>query len=243
MHIAEFKQRLAALHVEEYPSVFIPGKDYISDAINYEEVDLELKIHICKLILCRSFYGTYTAWHKDVEWFINNFFAEFETDLIKPALTETIREASKMIMSEDVFKKGVMGTMFMFGILEYYAKYKLGFRPFDYDFFDKNKNAYIKQLNPADQQRDLGINAAFNYLKKQAFPVSLFLQEIDAYTKKRLRKAGVKQDRWIKYDIADRLSIARNPMLHGEVHSFYEKGPYLLMLFTLFHLSELMERN
>ena len=241
MNVSEFKQHLAAMHIDEYPVIFFPGKDYISDAITYEELNAEFKIYVCRLILCRSFYGTSTAWYKDVEWFIHHFFTEFKADLIKPALTETVREAAAMIMSGDVFKKGVMGTMFMFGVLEHYAKYKLGFRSLEFDFFDKSKHAYIQQLNPADQKKDLSMNAAFNYLKKQSFPVSLALREIDAYTKQRLSKAGVKEERWIKYAVADRLSIARNPMLHGEIHSFYEKGPYLLMLYILFHLSELQE--
>ena len=72
----------------------------------------------------------------------------------------------------------------MFGILEFYAKHKLGFRPMDYNFFDTRKKEYIKQLNPSfdTKKRDLTIKPAFEYLQKQSLPLSKALNEIDTFT-------------------------------------------------------------
>jgi hypothetical protein len=69
------------------------------------------------------------------------------------------------------------------------------------------------------------------------------LNDIDKHNIERLTKAGIEEKRWIKIKISDRLSLARNTMLHRENHSFYEKGQFLLMLFILFHLHRTMGNN
>lgn len=239
LNLKDYKILVEEIKFDEYPHAFIHDRDYLSKIIKYDETDIDLKIYLTKLILCRSFYGTYTAWYLDVEWFINSFFKDFQKDFIKPALTDTIKEAASMIMSEDVFTKKVIGTTFMFGILEFYAKYKLGFRPLEYNFFDTRKKEYIKQITPLVKQRDLSIKSAFEYLQKQNLPVSIALNAIDNFTEKRLLKAGIVSKDWTPHKIADRLALARNPMLHGELYSFYDKGSYLLILYILFHLYDL----
>ena len=99
------KHLLKKIDFEEYPGLFVPDADYLHQIISYDETDIELKIYLSQLILCRSFYGTYTAWYLDVEWFINSFFKDYEMDFVKPALTNAIREAAGMIMSEEPFTK------------------------------------------------------------------------------------------------------------------------------------------
>jgi hypothetical protein len=144
-------------------------------------------------------------------------------------------------MSDQPFTKKIIGTTFMFGVLEFYAKYKLGFRPLDYNFFDARKKEYIKQLTPVVKQNDLSIKWAFEYLQKQSLPVSKALNNIDYFTIKRLSEADIPSKNWTQHKIADRLALARNPMLHVELHCFYDKGEYLLMLYILFHLYDLKE--
>lgn len=238
MTIKDFKGLIRNIGFKEYPIVFIHDRDYLSRIVPYDSADANLKLYLTQLILKRSFYGTYISWYADVEWFIKSFFQEYKNDYIKPPLTETIREAATMILSEDTFTKKVIGTTFMFGIIEFYAKYKLGFRPLEYNFFDSGKKEYIKVLNPNEKRLDLTIKSAFEYLQKQNLLISLALNNIDNFTTKKLTKAGIKSERWTPHKIAERLSMCRNPMLHGELHSFYDKGEYLLMLYILFHLYE-----
>ena len=245
MNLKDYKDLVTEVDFKEYPWLFIHDKDYLSQIINYDETDIELKIYLSQLILSRSFFGTYTSWYLDVEWFINSFFKDFKIDFVKPALTETIREAAGMIMSEESFTKKIIGTTFMFGIIEFYAKHKLGFRPLDFNFFDARKKEYIKQFNPTfdTKKRDLTIKPAFEYLQKQNLPLSISLNEIDAFTIQRLSEEGIESEGWTVHKIADRLALVRNPIVHGELHSFYDKGPYLLMLYTLFYLHDLNEHQ
>lgn len=245
MNVEDYKALIKEINFEEYPWLFVPDADYLHQIIEYDEIDIELKLYLAQLILCRSFYGTYTAWYLDVEWFITSFFEDYEMDFVKPGMTDTIKEAVAMIMSDEPFTKKIIGTTFMFGILEFYAMHKLGFRPMDYNFFDVRKKEYIKLLNPSfdTKRRDLTIKPAFEYLQKQKLPLSKALNKIDTFTIQRLSEESIESEGWIRHKIADRLVIVRNPMLHGELHSFYDKGPYLLMLYILFYLHDLKEHQ
>jgi len=241
MTITDYKKLIAESKFEEYP-FGNDGKQLLSKFILYDEIDIDLKIYLSKLILCRSFYGTYTAWYPDVIWFTENYFTKLPRDFIKPELTNTIKIAAEMILKGDTFTSGIIGTTFMFGVLEFYAKHKLGFRPMDYDFFDRNgKKEYIRQLDVENKKLDLTIKSAFEQLQHTSLPIAAALNEIDSFTTSKLAQAEIPSDRWNVHLIADRLHLARNPMLHGESHSFYNIGAYLLMLYTLFHLYDCKE--
>ena len=233
MNIIDYKLLAGQRNFNEYPD-YNTGTELVSAFVDYSKIEPDLKLYLAKLILCRSFYGTYTAWYADVEWYIRGFFTEYKNDHIKPHLSETIREASEMILSEHTFTKGIIGTTFMFGVLEFCAKYKLGFRPMEYNFFDKKKKEYVKQYEP--KKFDLAIKGAFEYLQKKNLPISIALNEIDTFTINRLTKKGIPSEKWTPHKIADRLNLPRNPMLHGETHNFYDVGPYLVMLYILFYL-------
>lgn len=243
LNLAAYKILIAEIKFDEYPTGFIPEQGYLNKFIKYYDTDIDLKMYLAQLILCRSFYGTYTAWYADVDWFINSFFAHYELDFIKPGLTNAIKEAAGMIISEDVFSKKIIGTTFMFGILEFYAKHKLGFRPQEYNYFDSKKKEYIKQIVPAVNKPDLTIKAAFEYLQKQRLSHSKALNDIDTFTTGRVSAGGIESKEWTPHEIADRLTLARNSILHGELHSFYDKGPYLVMLYILFYLHDLKEHT
>jgi hypothetical protein len=241
MTVTEYKNIIAENGFEEYP-ILNDGTGLVSRFMNFSEADIDLKIYLNKLILCRSYYGIYTAWYPDVEWFAKNFFREMKRDFIKPELSETIKFAAGMILADEPFTKGIIGTTFMFGVIEFYAKYKIGFRPLEYNFFDKKgKKEYLKQLDLQNKNMDLSIKPAFEQLQRKELPISLALNEIDAYTISRLSSAGINSENWTVHTIAERLNLARNPMLHGETHSFYSTGAYLLLLYSLFHLYDTKE--
>lgn len=246
MNIDDFKILIKEKKFEKYPRWFDGFSNYLKNIITYENIDLNLKCYLAELILKRSFYGTYTAWHNDVEWFIVSFFKEYSLDIPKPYLTNTIREAVNMVLSEETFTKGVIGTSFLFGVIEFYAKYKLGFRPHEFNFHDyEGKRSYIKKHYPRfdTTKRDLTLHPAITLLINQNCAVSNALKRIDEFTVRRLTEAKIESRGWHKHKIADRLSLARNAMLHGELTSFYEMGSYLVMLYILFHLCELSETN
>lgn len=197
--------------------------------VDLDTVDLDLKIHIAKRILCHNFSSTFGVIYFPDEpiWFIKHFLLSYNKDFIKPQFTATIKEAINMILSEEYFTKVIIGTTFMYGIIEFYAKYKLGFRPDEFDFFDdKNLNQYRKMF----------IGNAINKLKKTNASIAKSLNEIDKHNLAYLKECGIPEERWIKGKIADRLTLGRNPMLHGERYIFFSEGLYLVMLYILFHL-------
>ena len=241
MTVTDYKNIISENGFEEYP-IFNDATALVSRFIIYPETDTDLKIYLNKLILCRSYYGTYAAWYPDVEWFARNFYSEMQRDFLKPELSQTIKFAAEMILADEPFTKGIIGTTFMFGVIEFYAKYKLGFRPMKYDFFDKKgKSEYLQQLDVQNKKTDLSIKPVFEQLRQKNLPISIALNEIDAFTKSRLSSAGIDSKEWTVHSIAERLNLARNPMLHGETHSFYSTGTYLLLLYSLFHLYDIKE--
>lgn len=212
--------------------------------VDYDNADLDLKIHLSKVILCRCFSPTGGIYFPaDTDWFISNFFRTYDYDLLKPWLTGAIKEANKMMMNDSF--TGVIGMTFMFGVVEFYAKHNLGFKPNDFDFFDDNKKNYFKENNKNAKNvlLEISLGKAIQLLQQKDFPISHSLNYIDKYNIERLQEVGIEEGRRVKVKIADRLSLARNAMLHGEQHSFYDKGKYLVMLFILFHLHELKETN
>lgn len=242
MNIAEYQEKLLEFGYDEHPKSITGQEVRLEDFIKFEQTDIELRLYLCQLILCRCFYGTFTGWIWDVRWFIDGFLKEYRGDINRPELSATIREAADMIISDDVFKKRIIGTTFMFGVVEFYIKFFLGFRPMDVDFFDNEaKRQYIKMHDASfdTKKRELTISKAMELLQRTSLPVAVALNEIDRYTASRLKAANVKQGRWVKDTISKRLSLIRNPMLHGEVHSFYSIGDYLIMIYSLFHLHDL----
>lgn len=237
MTISEYEKTIQDIAFDEYPHVITGDEPPLASFINFDQTDSELKIYLCKLIICRCFTPTGGIyWPEDAKWFITNFFRSYETDHIKSWLTNTIKEAAKMILSEDTFTQGIIGTTFMFGVIEFYIKYELGFRPNDYDFFDSRKKDYIQPfLKGKNKIPELSIGKAIRLLQATNIELAHSLNDIDNFNTQRLQNVGIEEGRWISAKISDRLSLARNTMLHGENHSFYDKGQYLIMLYILFH--------
>lgn len=122
---------------DEFPAGIGAGMTMMEDFINYNEIDTRLKIHLSTVILKRNFSSL--DGHQvlmDPQWLIVQFLSGYQKELIKPWLTETIGEAMKMIISPHTFTKGIIATTFMFGVVEYYAKHFLGWRPWTVNTFD-----------------------------------------------------------------------------------------------------------
>lgn len=182
------------------------------------------------------------AWYEDVFWFIRGFLAEFNRDVVKPALTEAIKEAIQMAISEEKHTKAIIGTSFMYGVLEFYAKHHLGFQPLNYNLNDESKHDYTRKYSPNGKRFVLSLATAFKILQQQNCSIAEALNDIDKFTTERLKIHGIDdcKQSGIYYKIVDKLTNTRNPMLHGERHS-PKDGPYLSMLYILFHLMDLKQ--
>lgn len=233
MTVQQYKDEVAKNHFVEFPYFIGGNAQQLSDFVVFDLADYDLKIHLAKVILCRCFSPTGGIYFPfDADWFISNFLKTYERDLTKPWITSAIKMAADMIMSDDTFDKGVIATTFMFGIIEYYAKHKLGFKPLDFDPFDTDNLSKF---------RNTFIGDAISKLKKTKTAIGKSLTDIDKHNIARLKEFGITEQRFTKARIADRLTLARNTMLHGENHSFYDTGKYLLMLYILFHIHEEQE--
>lgn len=233
MDLIEYHNVIAKSSFVEFPESISGETRLVEQVINYSSCDLELKTYLAEMILKRCFSPTNSCLGNDIDWFINGFGSDFQSDLIEPWRTPAIQKAIDMIMSKNVFTNGVIATTYMFGIVEFYTKYLLGWRHHERDFFD---NKYHESF------RSMDIGAAFIKLKKQKTGIAESLNRIDKYNIRLLKENFIAEERFIKARIADRLTIARNTMLHGENHSFYDISHYLVMLYALFHLHHLQSK-
>jgi hypothetical protein len=159
MTINEYKEKVKMTRFVEFPHFLNVQEKGLSDIVNFDEADIELKIHLVEVVICRCFpIGGGIYFPTDSKWLITNFLHSYEINVPNPAITSTIKEAIRMIISENVFTENVIGTTFMFGVIEQYAKYLLGYKPTDFDFFDKENHQKF---------RNLPIGQAINQLKKQ----------------------------------------------------------------------------
>lgn len=231
--MVEYNAKIESMKFVEFPYMISGGEQKLEEILNFSEADLRLKIHVAEVILCRCYPSTGgIVFPADSKWFITSFLHYYKNDIPKPWLTPAIRGAMEMILSGDPFVKGIIGTTFMFGVIEFYAKHFLGYRPMEMDFFDKDGHSKF---------RDMFIGDTINKLKRTNTEIAKSLNCIDKHNIKRLKEVGIEEERWIKAKVSDRLSLARNTMLHDENHSFYDKGEYLIMIYILFYLHDIHE--
>jgi len=228
--IADYTKTAEKIGFVEYPYYITGMEPNLVSFVSYSQADIDLKIHLTRLILCRNFSpaGGYEVL-TDHLWLIDSFIKELKDDPLKPWLTPTIKEALDSVLSEDIFTRNLLGTNFLFGVIEYYAKYWLGWRPTKADFFD---DAFHEKF------REMSIGDALVKLKKMNLPVARDLNAIDKYNTQVLKKRNIPEARWVIPRMADRLTLIRNTMLHGEEHSFYGTWRYLAVLYILFYLHE-----
>lgn len=233
MTLKEYHESKTKYGYREVLTYIVGSEPKLSSFLKYEELDIELKTHLSKVIICRHFSPTGgIALPADIDWFINGFIQEFEGDLVKPWISSAIKESIEMILSGDTFSKQIIAMTFMFGVLEFHAKYRLGYRPESHDFFDDLYHSVYRKMF---------IGQAINKLKKIKTRLAIDLNQIDKYSIASLKEAGIQEKRHVKARMADRLTFARNTMVHGESHNFYDKGMYLVMIYALFHFHSLKD--
>lgn len=243
MTLSEYKDEIIKRNFEEYPYAVNFYKP-LDAFINFSEADLDLRVYLCKLILSINFsaVGGYQVYPRDLDWFLNGFRASFHEDYAKPWLAGTVKRAIEQIMEGNVFTDGIIATTFMFTVIEFYAKYILGYRPWEYNPSDPEQHAYIKAYYPPDKSvpKRLYLTTAFNCLQERAshFQISIWLNETDYQTGQLLLRYHSDLNAIKNYKVADRLREGRNTMLHGTQHSSYNMGKYLLMLYSLFHYQQ-----
>jgi hypothetical protein len=230
MTIEEYKTAAELNSFEEHPYGIYTHMKQLKHFVSFNSTDIELKIHLAKVILCRNFSpaGGYCVL-SDHDWYIQQFLQNYESDPIRPWQTNIIKEAMQMILSEEISTKEIIGSTFMFGVVEFYAKYLLGWKPMEADFFDKKGHSLFREMTLSD---------AVNKLKKGDTELAFILKYIDKQSVGRLKEVMIEEKGWIIPRIADRLRVARNPMLHGENHNFSHIGKYLCMLYILFYLCD-----
>lgn len=232
MNIGEYKEASKIAGYREHLNYIVYDEPTLESFLPFKEADIEVKIHVTKTIIHRHFESTGgIALSNDVVWFINCFLEDFNGDQIKPWISGAIRESIKMIASDDTFIREIIGMTFMFGVVEFYAKYRLGWRPEQHDHFDDSHKPY----------REMFISAAINKLKKQRCALAADLCEIDNICVSRLKERGIEEKRYTKARIADRLAFARNSIVHGESHSFYYMAKYIVLIYALFHYHSLAD--
>ncbi len=198
----------------------------LKDFLKYNELDLEVKVHITKVILGRHFESDCVCLPEDVDWFLQGFLSEYKEDLIKPWITDAIKEAISMILSGDTSSKKIIATTFMFGVIEYQGKYRLGYRPDEHSPFDSKYHA---------PYRSLFLGPMIGRLKKNNTALARDINELDKAGIELLKRAQIPENTIRKARMADRLTVARNAMTHGESYSFSHCGRYLAMIYLLFH--------
>ena len=229
MNIEQYYQRSGKLRFTEYPTVVYPDESYLRDVVNLDEADLELKRYLAGLILCRCFPFTGGIIFDEPKWFIKHFISVYTEDAVRPWLTSTIKRAMEMVISENVFTDNLIGTTFLFGIMEFYAKQKLSGRKLPVGLFEeKDKDGTY-----------LSLEYALINLQKKKLPLSKALKKIDNDMRGILKTWCVNPSRWKQFMLANRVSEARNDMLHGDKHNHYTMGEYMAMLYILFHLYDL----
>ncbi len=227
LNLTEYKIKIAALGYEEYPLSINGTEILLQEFIDYKAIDSELKFYLTKHIICRCLADEgYVFDPKTALWFIKSFLNEYNTHHPQPWLTNAIKEAISMILSEEVFTKNIIATTFMFGIIEFYAKFNLGFWSDVFLFSDE-----INQI----KFREMTISSAFQRLRKTKKEIAISLNNIDKTIKHNKSLFSSNEEDFF-VSIADRLSNVRNIMLHGENYSYYSEGIYLSLLYILFHL-------
>ncbi|NOT50082.1 MAG: hypothetical protein HOP10_02250 [Chitinophagaceae bacterium] len=228
MNIAEYKELAELKKFQEHPYIIYAGQTELRHFMDYTNSNLEVKRHLAKIILCRNFSpaGGYQVM-SDHKWFISEFLKEYKEDPIRPWLTESVKLSIEMILDKEHFVKHAIGATYMFGVVEFYAKYLLGWRPSITNFHDETFNKLY---------RDMQIWDAINRLRKIDTELGRAINQIDKQSVGRLKEVGIVERTGVRPRIADRLYEARNPMVHGENHSFSHAGTYLAMIYILFYL-------
>jgi len=236
--MTDYLQRSSEIGFDEHPHVITGTESSLEGFIDFEVVDLDTKLHIVKIVLCRNFSpaGGYEVLTDHI-WLIREFLRLYDGDIIRPWCTTAIKKSLLMALDDDIFSNSAPAANYLFGIVEYNAKILLGWKPFEMDFFD---DEYHRPF------REMSLGQAIIRLKKTNSLLAKVLNYIDSFCKQRMKEFyeiwGPAPGRLIKstpMSMSDRLMQARNAMLHGEEYSFSDMSRYLSVLYILFHYYQL----
>jgi len=234
--IDEYENRIKKFKYLEYPECIGLGKiTTLNDFIDFDELSLEVKIHLSSMLIRRSVgipTGIYLP--DDTYWFISRFVEEYIIDLADPSRHEAHKKALIMIMSEHAFSDCIIGTTYMYTVIEFCLKYKLGYKvfPMCQEEFENNKKF-----------NDMSIGNAYFKVKKANFGISRELHLIDEHFKKKAQKMEYNAEELQNCQIQGRLNASRNKSLHGHYQFFHSEGTLLALLFILFHYCEAYEKT
>lgn len=233
-----YKQKIKEIAFEEYPEIIVNGEDqYLKDFLKYDELDLDLRIYLTRVLICRSVgIGSGIYLPDDTDWWIEKFQDVHIMNFADFTRTEAIIEAIKQIQSNESFGKCIIGTTFMYTVMEFYTKFYLGFNPL-IDMFEKDKSNLEKY-------RQISFSSAVIRLKKCQKEVSKEICAIDNFFKQKASSLGYEPEPFKNSYIAYRLSYYRNMVLHGENQFAHSEGTFLVLLYILYtycHLKETTE--
>jgi hypothetical protein len=230
MTIRDYRKKAAQLNFEELPLALCGHEPSLYSFVDIDSASKDLKIHLCELMFNRNFPATGgIVLIAEPEWFIRHFFENYSGDIQSPLRSGSIKAAAKAILNSEDRNSALFATYFMFGIVEFYCKRLLGWEPDKYNFHDKAAHSTYRKMT---------LNDAFNKIKRGKTNLARSINRIDRAVVEQYSDLKISENDWIRYKMVDRLTLARNTMLHGEGNYFSSKGHYLLLIYILFWLHE-----
>ena len=224
----DYQIKIKEIGFEEYPTIIYgAGDQYLKDFLEYNKLDLDVRIYLTRLLICRCCgidSGIYLP--ADVDWWVENFEEFHFANVADFTRTEAIKEAIRQIQSDDRFGKCIVGTTFMYTIIEFYTKFNLGLNPF-IDMWEKD------QTN-IEKYRNISFSDAIRKLRKRNKVISKEICQIDAFFKEKAAALSYEPEPFKESYIHYRLTYYRNKWLHGENQFMVSEGTFLVLLYILF---------
>jgi hypothetical protein len=234
--LSQYKQKIQDIGFIEYPQ-FIDGTEKcLKDFLNYDELSIELRIHITRMLICRCVgidSGIYLP--ADVHWWIDNFISFQFVDLADFTRTEAIKEALRQVRSDDTFGKCIVGTAFLYIIIESYTKFFLGLNPL-IDRFERDQTNIKKY-------REMQFNDALIRLRRSNKTISREICALDAFFRDKANNIGLDPGPFKFSFTIHRLILNRNMCLHGENNLMVSEGTFLALLYILYSYCHLLEHS
>ncbi len=235
--LENYHVKIKYMDFKEYPETIDGINDqYFKDLLNPEELGLDVRVHITTTLICRCVGingGIYLP--AGVDWWITEFQRIHLSNIADITRSDAIIAAIRHIQSEDSFGKCIIGTAFMYTVMEFYSKYFLGFDPL-FDRFDNN-------LEKIGKYQEVQFSEAIIKLKKQNLAISRELCKIDKFFKQKADIMGLDLQLHNNSYLADRISKNRNQILHGQNVFLHSEGSLLVLLYILYTYCHYIDKD
>lgn len=227
--IEDYEALKAKHNFEEYPDIIAHPMTALNDFLVFKELSLDVKIHLCSMLVRRTIglQGEVNMPY-DAKWLMQHFMEEYELDATEFWKTDAYLKGLKLVQEEEMGSR-IVGTTYLYTMIEAYLKHKLGYR-FLEDDSETNKRL-IK----------IGIGDAYIKVKKGNNRVSREFHLIDQYFKEQAVHLRVIQEDMNYVKLEGRLKLLRNLNLHGRNQFMVGEGILLSLLFALLHYCEIHE--